>query len=55
MAIAYESMDLGGCQKGQPTHNKELMCRSALLEDVATLFGVAQSIGLYGQCVLKIF
>ena len=54
MAIAYESMKLGDCQRRQPTHDKELICRSALLEDVATLFGVAQSKGLQGQCVLKV-
>ena len=55
MAIAYESMKLGGCQKIQLIYDKELICRSALLEDVATLFGVAQSIGLHGQCILKVF
>ena len=55
MAIAYGSMKLDGCQRRQPTHDKELLCRSALLEDVATLFGVVQSKGLHGQCVLKVF
>jgi hypothetical protein len=55
MAIAYETMRLDGCQRRQPTHDKELLCGSALLEDVATLVGVAQSKGLQGQCVLKVF
>ena len=39
----------------KPTHDKELLCHSALLNKVATLFGVAQSKGLHGQCVLKVF
>ena len=30
-------------------------CCGALLEDVATLFGIAQSKGLHGQCVLEVF
>jgi hypothetical protein len=55
MAIAHGGVKLDGCQKRQPTHDKELLCRSALLEDVATLFGVTQRKGLHGQCVLKEF
>ena len=55
MVIAYGSMKLDGCQRRQPINEKELFCHSALFKDVAILFGVAQSKGLHGQCVLKVF
>ena len=33
----------------------KIFSHSALLEDVATLFGIAQSKGLHGQCGLEVF
>src|ERR1700738_63504 len=54
MAIAYGNMKIDGCQRRQPTHDKEFLCRSALLGDVATLVVVAQSKGLHGQYVLRV-
>ena len=41
MAIAYGNMKLDDYQRRQPTNKKELLCHSALFENVATLFGVA--------------
>ena len=55
MAIVYGNMKFDDCQRRQPTHDKDFLCRSALLEDVATLFGVTQNKGLHRQCVLKVF
>jgi hypothetical protein len=34
---------------------KKTLCRSAFLEDVATLFGVAQDQDIHGQCTLEVF
>ena len=41
--------------KGDAQLMRKILCCSALLEDVATLFRVAQRKGLHGQCVLKVF
>jgi hypothetical protein len=34
---------------------KKILCRRTLLEDVTTLFGVAQDQSVHEQCVLEVF